>query len=1100
MYHALYDSQLTGRPPFGGDVARIPQTLMKDANKQTRNGYAVAVEVQRLMNKCITLAKTLVESSLPLSFEEEQTYRELADLLDKVDDGVRDRVEGEGEAVNGTRRDEVVDFSQAFYTGGAWEPLLAFVSDVALPTLRKRKRMQSDRKTYVVEIASRCTSILKDLCINVPELGEALGARDRLIALLIESLTVPYLYEASSVLCEELLVSRRSNVFDLRLVANLPDLIRSLPAYHLLLFCRLLSLLAFNPEERVANEEGKPVTSFRLLDQRRSAAVVELSGGDLVTSNHYQLVCAIKEFLARLVQLMEDGATPDEEKQLWLGIGGGPRWRPLSASAQRLVPPPPPTSVLVPTLATSPRAGSSSPASSSPQHHEPTASQANQVSTEGGLANPHATEGDGNDTASTSLHSSGIRRSPGEVLLVCRTWLVLAARHLIRLFRKLRFTASSAMGPAMRLIRPQRLDSSQADLAPPAASSTGGVLSLVTTAVHSLLSRLGLVNTPRSNESNAPVPPQSANPPLGVDDSIPLFGGVSAMYADDTMDEPWFLDSGDAAADDLLHGANDGNDDGNNVPDLDPFSEDNPGDVDDDEDMAMDAQFWGNTLQRELWLMSYRLEIIYVLCTLCLGPYRRMAQDMLAAVNLPAALTVRFDKLSWDPSLDPRHLPPSARFHGAGCECNVHSAFKAQLLRMIHNYCDREAVNWENKSLMFSRQELEALDSWDFASYDGTTSSVPSAWRKIDVQFPPALELPAALLPTEPLVNHLREADALARLKKHGLPVPREALAERGLAWRVVAVVVATNHPENDSSMRFWQYAAIESLLRGAPPKVKMMICSWGVLRSVVEGIFRDAESSEAKQSDEDNRDGSAGVLQTSFDLLGELVKDNPTALKWLSGVETPLLGAFIDKEKNVLERVCEIALKHLIDGNVFLRAVALTLWRNPHDALLDRSREWLLVRNAAKITVGLIMVVTLDEICQDNLCCLNTAVVLLTFARWQNRLEGFVKEITVLDPFSFEVEFTEQFLPLEDSLAVRLRKLMWFWSCYYSCRAIDRNSLQFSSGLDFKELEKTVTEMCRVDREGGSMLTGTQRVHLPYFGTSLPVTTSVALQPWGLC
>jgi hypothetical protein len=44
---------------------------------------------------------------------------------------------------------------------------------------------------------------------------------------------------------------------------------------------------------------------------------------------------------------------------------------------------------------------------------------------------------------------------------------------------------------------------------------------------------------------------------------------------------------------------------------------------------------------------------------------------------------------------------------GPGCACNPESALKIQFLRLVHNFCDRDADNTKNKHLMLSPTERQ---------------------------------------------------------------------------------------------------------------------------------------------------------------------------------------------------------------------------------------------------------------------------------------------------------------------------------------------------------------------------------------------------------
>ena len=506
-------------------------------------------------------------------------------------------------------------------------------------------------------------------------------------------------------------------------------------------------------------------------------------------------------------------------------------------------------------------------------------------------------------------------------------------------------------------------------------------------------------------------------------------------------------------------------------------------------DYVMSSAFWAHRLHRDFWQLTQRLDLACVISTLCIGSCKRLVQDMLTRCGLVRALTDRFDSLSWDPSFNPRHLPSHARVHGDGCACDPHGTFRGQLLRLVHNYCDRESDNRLNKSQLFSRYELNAM-KWDYRQLQqGETP--PFGWQKITVMFRPSLVRPQGILDAD--WQRMHERDALTRLEELGLP--GGCPAEHGLAWRIAAVLVAGEYVSGDATLHFWIYAALEALLRGSTRDLKMMLSSWGLLRAVISALAKQSAIEAAKPVEQRNidEDDDAGFLQTSFDLLGELIKDNPDALGWLCGAECEVLGPSLGFE--TFQRVCNVAMNHLVDGNVFIRSLGLTLHRNPSNPNLAPIRTWL-DENVVKISRGLWSVVGLNRVSQENLCCLNTAVVLLTFQRWGDRLEQFISDVANLSVI--HSPFFSQFDTRNDeNPQVLLRKLLWFWRCYYSCRTCDRKSLEYSSALKFGDLEETVNRLCDTSGPNGSILVGHDIIHIPYKGSAIAVTCKVDLAPW---
>jgi hypothetical protein len=146
--------------------------------------------------------------------------------------------------------------------------------------------------------------------------------------------------------------------------------------------------------------------------------------------------------------------------------------------------------------------------------------------------------------------------------------------------------------------------------------------------------------------------------------------------------------------------------------------------------------------------------------------------------------------------------------------------------------------------------------------------------------------------------------------------------------------------------------------------------------------------------------------------------------------------------------------------------------------------------------------VVDLKNINHENICCLNTAVVLVIFAHRRNNLLHLLQElkriggenklerqenvdcdstqrhnvdgtlIDALQPLDIAGDHPQESLEpslsrnvqrassvrTEGDAARNFRELIWFWAEYYSHRGRDRLSLEFSSHLRFQEWKNVVS------------------------------------------
>ena len=130
--------------------------------------------------------------------------------------------------------------------------------------------------------------------------------------------------------------------------------------------------------------------------------------------------------------------------------------------------------------------------------------------------------------------------------------------------------------------------------------------------------------------------------------------------------------------------------------------------------------------------------------------------------------------------------------------------------------------------------------------------------------------------------------------------VSTELTATSGLLSKTIHTLMK-EPPE--SVYKFWLSACVENFLRGCGRMGQSLVAQYGVLEHTVQHIIQ-------------NRADASVSLQTSFDLLGEVVKCNHTVLAQLNNM--------LSEEEFAQFR--SVVLKNLIDSNVFLRSLYLSL------------------------------------------------------------------------------------------------------------------------------------------------------------------------------
>ena len=127
---------------------------------------------------------------------------------------------------------------------------------------------------------------------------------------------------------------------------------------------------------------------------------------------------------------------------------------------------------------------------------------------------------------------------------------------------------------------------------------------------------------------------------------------------------------------------------------------------------------------KDMHLYSHQVEVLFVLCTLLGGRHKQQAQDKLADLGLVPILSAMFDGQGWGPASASRcpragtRRPEGWGIHGEGCNCDPEGSLRTQLLRVVHNFLDRDGDNTRNKRLLLTRSELASVGVGEGGSPD----------------------------------------------------------------------------------------------------------------------------------------------------------------------------------------------------------------------------------------------------------------------------------------------------------------------------------------------------------------------------------------------
>lgn len=140
----------------------------------------------------------------------------------------------------------------------------------------------------------------------------------------------------------------------------------------------------------------------------------------------------------------------------------------------------------------------------------------------------------------------------------------------------------------------------------------------------------------------------------------------------------------------------------------------------------------------------------------------------------------------------------------------------------------------------------------------------------------------------------------------------------------------------------------------------------------------------------------------------------------------------------------------------------------------IDRM-AWFLTANRTRLLRDLLEVVNLNNINHENICCLNTAVVITIFANRRDELHNLLRNLKQMDEddrkarmdhskLSSSSEKGRRAKPHNTNILQNFREVLWFWVEYYTHRGRDRLSLEFSSRLRFHEWMEVVTLLAADD------------------------------------
>ena len=574
-----------------------------------------------------------------------------------------------------------------------------------------------------------------------------------------------------------------------------------------------------------------------------------------------------------------------------------------------------------------------------------------------------------------------------------------------------------------------------------------------------------------------------------------------------------------------------------------------------------------NSLQfNALLLGPYQVEVLFVLCTLLGGRRKIDAQEMLNGCGVIPVLDDMFQRLPWD-SLSPTRQPISHRsnddnsngaeqrdgqqpegIHGPGCECTPESALCVQYLRLLHNFCDRDCDNYGGRRLLLSDGErgfiFEQSREQDFdvshlapgllskiiAAFIGESDESPYRfWLASCVESYLRGSSPAeqVFVARSGLLVHLIEDitserlhcagslqtsfDLLGELCKGSAEVLRLLVASLDEeSFRKLMSVAAANLVDSNVFIRslLLSLERISSANRLMPIHIdpSLQLVRRGKWRSH-NGVFSRAYLTHSWWDTCFVNLDAEHTASTRKPTEIETELDAARPSDWFPTIGTveaydmqPPEPATINPSVGLNDDVGHFGWVFSPSGDSLSPAT--------HAPNTVERLSWFLAANQTRLLRDLLGVVDLRNINHENICCLNTAVVIAIFAHRRNQLHvllqdlrrmndeeretkrraldaarnddvidrAFVQAMKYLDidrenppaPYARRASLTRRVslahsgssmdIGDRNNVMQNFREVLWFWFEYYTHRGRDRLSLEFSSHLRFQEWIEVVS------------------------------------------
>ncbi|KAI0565355.1 Short transient receptor channel 4-associated protein [Gracilaria domingensis] len=494
-------------------------------------------------------------------------------------------------------------------------------------------------------------------------------------------------------------------------------------------------------------------------------------------------------------------------------------------------------------------------------------------------------------------------------------------------------------------------------------------------------------------------------------------------------------------------------------------------------------------------MSSHQIDVLFVLYSLLIGKRKADVQKQLIDADIFHALNRFCDALNWSDS---------------PLETRTEDSLKMHFIRLVHSVCESsdENVMVARRRMMFSEHEQQILRAMD-EGYEFQSLPSASPASVTSSELPPieklSLSSPAPPLPLlsdskgeapVPKASYLfprrsssandaslpdgagpkkEEPFSLSSSPKLGsassapnTPLSRkrnrelqERVEQRGLLTKLTQIYMLTKRDDDVSrTRRYLLSACIETFQRSATLCEKTFIARQGLLKHLVEqlAMFTGPKSQIIV------------FRQTSFDLLSQLIKWNRPLFRELNEM--------LRADRVLLERLLTAVSDRLVDSNVFVRSIALSLerFRAEDELALEQPDEseaydfdncvlWEFIETyRVRLIHDMISSVRVEDITFENICCVNTALILFVIScRDEEALDNMLSNLA-----NMMVEFARSTKTYDFSVNCILPgdvmenfcKLVTFWLNYYRYQGADVSSLEVNTNISFELFVETATRL----------------------------------------